>query len=88
MFGSAVGTPDNDYEIHEGWFTNVTSLYDPDNTFITGSPDLQPGHNAFGFIGPTQRITRLGTALNEPGFVCLLLSIFFPKMSIKNSNTL
>eukprot|EP00903_Cladosiphon_okamuranus_P010576 g10001.t1 len=50
MFGSAVGSPENDFEINEGWFTNVTSLYDPDHTFITGSPNLKPGHNPYGFI--------------------------------------
>lgn len=56
MFGSAVGAPDNDYEINEGWFTNVTSLYDPDHTFISGSPNLQPGHNPFGkYIKETEQ---------------------------------
>lgn len=53
MFGSAVGTPENDYEINEGWFTNVTSLYDPDSTFVSGFPNLRPGHNPYGFIGLT-----------------------------------
>ena len=73
MFGSAVGSPENDYEINEGWFTDVTSLYDPDNTFISGSPNLQPGHNPYGFIGLTTRELIMHIILWE-----LLLLFYLP----------
>lgn len=48
MFGSAMGDPDNLYQINSGWFKDVTSLYDPDLDFELDFID--PGHNAFGFI--------------------------------------
>lgn len=48
MYGSAMNSPDNDYQISEGWFSGATSLYDPDNAFV--SELINPGHNLFGFI--------------------------------------
>lgn len=48
MFGSAMGDPENTYQINSGWFKDITSLYDPDFQFEVDF--IEPGHNAFGFI--------------------------------------
>lgn len=46
MFGSAMGDPENLYQINSGWFKDITSLYDPDLDFELDFID--PGHNAYG----------------------------------------
>lgn len=48
MYGSAMNSPDNQYQIVEGWFSEAKSLYDPDNIFV--SDLINPGHNFYGFI--------------------------------------
>lgn len=48
MYGSAMNSPDNHYQISEGWFSGATSLYDPDNAFV--SELINPGRNFYGFI--------------------------------------
>lgn len=45
MFGSAMGDPENTYQINSGWFKDITSMYDPDMDFELEFID--PGHNAF-----------------------------------------
>lgn len=48
MYGSAMNSPENGYQISEGWFEDVTSLYDPDHEFVADI--VSPGHNLYGFI--------------------------------------
>ncbi|CAM9741455.1 unnamed protein product [Pylaiella littoralis] len=50
MFGSAYGSQDNQFQISDGWFANVTSIYDPENNFVTPEEHVSPTHNAFGII--------------------------------------
>ena len=48
MYGSAMNSPENSYQISEGWFRGVTSIYDPDSTFV--GDIVSPGHNLYGYI--------------------------------------
>ena len=48
MYGSAMNSPENQYQIVEGWFSGATSLYDPDYIFVHDL--INPGHNFYGFI--------------------------------------
>ncbi|CAB1103907.1 TYR [Ectocarpus sp. CCAP 1310/34] len=48
MYGSALGSPDNGYQISEGWFADVKSIYDPDETFL--QEQINPGHSVYGYI--------------------------------------
>ncbi|CAM9741762.1 unnamed protein product [Ectocarpus fasciculatus] len=48
MYGSALGSPDNGYQISEGWFAGVKSIYDPDETFVDEL--ISPGHSIYGYI--------------------------------------
>eukprot|EP00752_Nemacystus_decipiens_P007679 g6864.t2 len=57
MYGSAMNSPDNDYQISEGWFKDVHSLYDPDSTFVADV--VAPGHNLFGYIDARFNMQRL-----------------------------
>lgn len=49
MFGRTAGSPDNDYQIQTGRFTNITAVFDPDNTL--GGPEINPIHTPFGYLG-------------------------------------
>lgn len=51
LFGSAYGTPENSYQIVDGRFPNVSSIYDPHGDLI--DKWVTPSHNAYGYIGPT-----------------------------------
>ena len=57
MYGSAMNSPDNQYQISEGWFKDVHSLYDPDSTFVADI--VSPGHNLFGYIDARFNMQRL-----------------------------
>ncbi|CAM9793594.1 unnamed protein product [Ectocarpus sp. 12 AP-2014] len=48
MYGSALGSPDNGYQISEGWFADVKSIYDPDETFL--QEQINPGHSLYGYV--------------------------------------
>ncbi|CAB1104331.1 unnamed protein product [Ectocarpus sp. CCAP 1310/34] len=48
MYGSALGSPDNGDQISEGWFADVKSIYDPDETFL--QEQINPGHSVYGYI--------------------------------------
>ena len=48
MFGPATGSPLNGYQISEGWFADVKTIYDPEDAFL---PELiEPGHSVHGYI--------------------------------------
>lgn len=48
MFGSAWGDAVNSYQISDGWFANISMIYDPDNTLV--SPSIVTNHNAYGYV--------------------------------------
>ncbi|CAN0415124.1 unnamed protein product [Laminaria digitata] len=48
MFGSARGSPDNQFQIADGWFANITSAYDPDHTLV--GEGLATNHNPYGLV--------------------------------------
>lgn len=48
MFGSAIGSPDNDYQISDGWFANVSSILDVNDDKF--DPAIQVNHNAYGYV--------------------------------------
>lgn len=48
MFGSAFGTAENSYQISDGCFANISSIYDPNQDFIPLA--LETTHNAYGYI--------------------------------------
>lgn len=48
MFGRAIGSAENNYQLTEGRFGNVSSIYDPDDTLVDS--DISPYHNAYGYI--------------------------------------
>lgn len=51
MFGSALGSPENQFQISDGWFSNITSLYDPRSDILTPAESfLTTSHNPYGFV--------------------------------------
>lgn len=80
MYGSALGSPDNGYQISEGWFAGVKSIYDPDETFVDDL--ISPGHSIYGYIDAkfniqvrcsltssyTARCAPLGCSCDRPQF--------------------
>lgn len=48
MFGSAIGSPENQYQISDGWFANLESVFDPNGTYIDNV--VGTVHNPYGFI--------------------------------------
>lgn len=46
--GSALGDPENDYQITDGWFANITSILDVDGNLV--DPRVDPGHNMYNYI--------------------------------------
>lgn len=51
MFGSALGSADNGYQVADGRFTNVSSIYDPNSLLV--STLVSPVHNPYGYISGT-----------------------------------
>lgn len=50
MFGSALGSPENQYQISDGWFANITSIYDPQEDFLNPDEHISATHNPYGLI--------------------------------------
>ncbi|CAB1114279.1 TYR [Ectocarpus sp. CCAP 1310/34] len=53
MFGSALGSPDNQFQISDGWFSNISSVYDPAGDLLSAEADISTNHNPYGFVGST-----------------------------------
>lgn len=56
MFGQAMGSAENGYQLTKGRFGGIASIYDPDGTLV----DIDCHHNAYGYLGPTHnyQVTR------------------------------
>lgn len=50
MFGSAVGSPENDFQISDGWFADITSAYDPQGDLLTPEESIKTVRNPYGFV--------------------------------------
>ena len=51
MFGSASGSPEKNYQISDGWFADITSVYDPNSELLSGSESIiSTNHNPYGFV--------------------------------------
>lgn len=48
-FGSAFGNPENDYQIKDGYFANISSVFDPYDNLV--DPRISPMHNPYGYLG-------------------------------------
>lgn len=53
MFGSALGSPENQFQISDGWFSKITSVYDPAGDLLSADADISTNHNPYGFVGST-----------------------------------
>ncbi|CAM9521680.1 unnamed protein product [Ascophyllum nodosum] len=51
MFGPAMGSPDNNYQLTEGRFGTISSIYDPDDALADSR--IGTNHNAYGYVSPT-----------------------------------
>eukprot|EP00903_Cladosiphon_okamuranus_P019564 g17994.t1 len=49
MFGRAMGSAENGYQLTEGRFANIATILDAENNL----PGLHCQHNAYGYLGPT-----------------------------------
>lgn len=48
MFGSAFGREENGYQITDGWFANISTIYDPDRDLFQSWIDTN--RNPYGFV--------------------------------------
>lgn len=53
MFGRAMGSPDNDYQVTEGRFGGIRTIYDPEYTLLDNGIDIGYHYNAYGYLSPT-----------------------------------
>ncbi|CAM9366596.1 unnamed protein product, partial [Hapterophycus canaliculatus] len=50
MFGSAMGYPENDFQISDGWFADITSAYDPDGDLLIPEGSINTIRNPYGLV--------------------------------------
>lgn len=48
MFGRAMGSAENSYQLTEGRFGNIANILDADHTLA----DIDGNHNAYGYLSP------------------------------------
>lgn len=48
MFGRVMGSSDNSYQMTEGRFGGIATIYDPDH--IRGDNRISTNHNAYGYV--------------------------------------
>lgn len=48
MFGRAVGSKADSFQLVEGRFGDIATIYDPDHTLVDSR--MQPNYNAYGYI--------------------------------------
>ena len=53
MFGSALGSPDNQYQISEGWFAGIQSIFDKDDELLREDAAISTNHNPYGLVDST-----------------------------------
>ncbi|CAN0179965.1 unnamed protein product [Ectocarpus fasciculatus] len=68
MFGSALGSPENQFQISDGWFSNISSVYDPAGDLLIADADISTNHNAFGFVGSTHNYQALPGVLRTSSY--------------------
>ncbi|CAN0296786.1 unnamed protein product [Pylaiella littoralis] len=53
MFGSASGSPENQFQISDGWFAGITSVYDPQKVVLASAVNgtsVTTNYNPYGFV--------------------------------------
>lgn len=50
MFGPAMGSAENSYQLKEGRFGGIASILDADHTFVE---NIDCNHNAYGYLSPS-----------------------------------
>lgn len=50
MFGRAMGSSENSYQLTEGRFGGIASVLDADHAFVE---DVHCNHNAYGYLSPS-----------------------------------
>lgn len=50
MFGRAMGSSKDSYQMTEGRFGTIATIYDPDH--ILGDSRISTNHNAYGYVSP------------------------------------
>lgn len=53
MFGSALGSLDNQHQISDGWFAGLQSIYDKDEELLSEDAAISTNHNPFGLVDST-----------------------------------
>ncbi|CAM9782570.1 unnamed protein product [Ectocarpus sp. 12 AP-2014] len=53
MFGRAMGSADNGYQISDGRFGKISAIYDPHHDLPGNGLDIGPHHNAYGYLSAT-----------------------------------
>ncbi|CAN0427685.1 unnamed protein product, partial [Ectocarpus fasciculatus] len=53
MFGRAMGSADDGYQIADGRFGKISAIYDPHHALPGNGLDIGPHHNAYGYLSPT-----------------------------------
>lgn len=48
MFGRAMGSAANSFQLAEGRFGDIATIYDPDHAFEDSI--IQPNYNAYGYV--------------------------------------
>lgn len=62
MFGRAGGQPENDFQVTEGRFGGVSTIYDPKDVLV--DERIATNHNAYGYIAATNNYQVLRRALS------------------------
>lgn len=50
MFGRAMGSAEDSYQLTEGRFGSIATIYDPDH--VLGDKRMTTNHNAYGYVSP------------------------------------
>lgn len=48
MFGRAMGSNANSFQLAEGRFGDIDTIYDPDHSLVDSR--IEPNHNAYGYV--------------------------------------
>lgn len=48
MFGASVTSPEDNFQVSDGWFSNISSIFDPTNKVVKHR--FVVNHSPFGYI--------------------------------------
>ncbi|CAB1114283.1 unnamed protein product [Ectocarpus sp. CCAP 1310/34] len=83
MFGSALGSPVNQFQISDGWFSNITSLYDPRGDILTPAESfITTSHNSYGFVDGVYNFQALPGVVRTSSYCGLEVVAEFTKCEV------